>query len=508
MAGLSLSDRTFTLRDFIPFLEGPQPVHLTPGAKRLVNTSHELLSRALNDGVRIYGVTTGFGDLSQVDISAEDQRQLQLNLVRSHAAGVGEPLEGGLTRLVMVLKTITLLRGYSGVRLAVLEQLVDFLNQDLLPVIPSQGSVGASGDLTPLAHLALALVGEGKVSLQGRILPSLVALKEVGLTPLTLEPKEGLSLINGTQVSTALAVKALIIAHRLLQTADAIGALSVEGSLCTAAVFNPRIHTLKKHPGQQLVAKNLWELLEESEIVRSHQECDRVQDPYSFRCLPHIHGTARDVFTAVETMIVREINSVSDNPLILKDGQVVTSGHFHAEPVAQAMDNLAITMAEVGAMSERRTHFFMKGIPPAVPPFVASNPGLESGYMMAHVTAAALASENKTLAHPASVDSLPTSAGQEDIVSMAPWAGRKCLQILTHIAQILAVELLVSSSAIAKFHFPKKCGKGTSVLMDVVQEKIHIPSGDVPLQDTIQLLSELILSGKLINPVSKAINLE
>jgi histidine ammonia-lyase len=508
MAGLSLSDRTYTLRDFIPFLEGPHWVHLTPQAKRQVNASHERLSKALSSGVRIYGVTTGFGDLSQVDISAEDQRQLQLNLVRSHAAGVGEPLEPGLTRLVMALKTITLLRGYSGVRLAVLDQLVDFLNQDLLPVIPSQGSVGASGDLTPLAHLALALIGEGKVSLQGRILPSLVALKEVGLTPLLLEPKEGLSLINGTQVSTALAVKALIIAHRLLQIADVVGALSVEGSLCTAAVFNPHIHALKRHPGQQLVAKNLWELLEESEIVRSHQGCDRVQDPYSFRCLPHIHGTARDVFSAVKTTIVREINSVSDNPLILKDGEVVTSGHFHAEPVAQAMDNLAITMAEVGAMSERRTHFFMKGISPAVPPFVASNPGLESGYMMAHVTAAALASENKTLAHPASVDSLPTSAGQEDIVSMAPWAGRKCLQVLTHVAQILAIELLVSSTAIAKFHFPKKCGKGTSVLMDALQVEIRIPQGDVPLQDTIQRLSELILAGKLIEPVKKAVNLE
>lgn len=508
MAGLPLSDRTYTLRDFVPFLEGPRPVHLTPEAKRRVHASHERLSQALNSGARIYGVTTGFGDLSQVDISAQDQKQLQLNLVRSHAAGVGEPLAAGLTRLVMVLKTITLLRGYSGVRLEVLNQLLNFLNHDLLPVIPSQGSVGASGDLTPLAHLALALIGEGKVSLQGRVLPSLVALKEVGLPPLTLEPKEGLSLINGTQVSTAFAIKALILTQRLLQAADMVGALSVEGSLCTAAVFHPKIHALKKHPGQRLVAKNLWKLLAESEIVRSHQDCDRVQDPYSFRCLPHVHGTARDMFAAVKTTIIREVNSVSDNPLILEDGEVVTSGHFHAEPVAQAMDNLAITMAEVGAMSERRTHFFMKGIPPAVPPFVASNPGLESGYMMAHVTAAALASENKTLAHPASVDSLPTSAGQEDIVSMAPWAGRKCLQVLNHVAQILAIELLVTSAAIVKFHFPKKCGKGTSVLMDALQEEIHVPEGDVPLQDLIQHLSELILSGKLIEPIRKTINLD
>ena len=507
MLTILVEHKKYCIEDLKLFLDHPIRVRLTPQVKKAIQDSHTIFSELQKINVKIYGVNTGFGKLSQVSIETKDQMQLQLNLIRSHAAGVGKPIDFGLVRIIMFLKILTYAKGVSGIRHAVADQIIQFLNHDILPVIPRKGSVGASGDLAPMAHMALALIGEGEVHFQDRVVPSLLALKEVGLEPIKLHPKEGLSLINGTQVSTAFAIKALSEAETLLNTADIIGALSVEASLSSKKVFTTDIHQLKDHKGQQLVAKNIWNLLEDSEIVASHNNCERIQDPYSMRCIPHIHGACRESFQNSKQFVEQEINSVSDNPLILPDGTVHSSGHFHAEYVAQAMDNLAIAMSEIGAISERRINYFMKGIELAIPPFVVSNPGIESGCMIVHVTAAALASENKTLAHPASIDSISTSAGQEDIVSMAPWAGRKALRIIENVTYILAAELLVAARATTLFHKKLKQGLGTKPVLDLINKNIKIQNGDHSHSKDLEVIAELIRSGKIVKAVLKKVKI-
>tara|TARA_B100000749_G_scaffold280616_1_gene277584 strand:- start:1221 stop:2582 length:1362 start_codon:yes stop_codon:yes gene_type:complete len=453
-------------------------------------------------------VNTGFGKLSEITIDPEEQFKLQLNLVRSHSAGVGDPMGPGLVRATLFLKLLTYVKGYSGVRPEVVNKIIKLLDNDLLPVIPEKGSAGASGDLAPLAHMALAMIGEGEMIYKGRRISARNALKKANIAPLVLHPKEGLSLVNGTQVSTALAIRSMLDSDILLRTADAIGALSVEGSLSSGDVFRASIHQLKEHQGQRVTAKNVSNLLSGSEIVASHKKCGTVQDPYSFRCIPHIHGSCRDSVGHAGDVINNEINSVSDNPVIMDNGEVAYSGHFHAEPVAQALDIIAIAMAELGAISERRTYFFMKGVGDRIPPFLATKPGVESGYMMAQVTASALVSENKTLAHPASIDSLPTSGGQEDHVSMAPWAGLKLLQIQENVRQILAIELLVASAACTLFHDGLRPGKGTAPILEHIQRMVPFHKGDRVLSGEINTLSDLIGTGKVVSLVKEVIDLE
>ena len=508
MGTLSISKTFLHTEDLQSYLVAPGKVRLTPDARQAIKKSHQNLKVLLANGVNIYGVNTGFGKLSKVSIPESDQKQLQLNLVRSHSAGVGKPFDSGITRLIMILKLMTFAQGYSGVRPAVAKQLIEFINHDILPVIPRQGSVGASGDLAPLAHLALGLIGEGNVHFQDRIMPALVAIKEAGLTPIVLEAKEGLSIINGTQVSTALGIRALFTGDNLLKTADIAGALSVEASLASRNIFESKIHKLKKHKGQLQSAGNVWRILDKSGIVDSHADCDRIQDPYSFRCIPHVHGASRELFRSAKTIIENEANSISDNPLIFSDTEIRSSGHFHAEAVAQALDILSISISEIGAISERRTHYFMKGIDNKIPMFVAHNPGLESGFMMAQVTAAALVSENKTLAHPASVDSITTSAGAEDLVSMAPWAGRKCLRIMDNVIQILAIELYVAATATAKFHKGLLPSIGTKKVLNVLQRHVRLSKGDHPLYEDMATIAGLVRSGKIVDSVIKSVKLE
>lgn len=508
MSTIPVAHKKYSIEDFKQFLEHPVRVRLTTQVKKSINDSHRIFTDLLKKNVKIYGVNTGFGKLSQVSIDIKDQMQLQLNLIRSHAVGIGKPIDFGLVRIIMFLKLLTYAKGVSGIRKAVADQIVKFLNHDLLPVIPRKGSVGASGDLAPMAYMALALIGEGEVHFRDRIIPGMLALKEIGLEPLILHPKEGLSLINGTQVSTAFAVKALNAAQNLFLTADIVGALSVEASLSSRQVFKASIHKLKDHKGQQLVAKNIWDLLKSSEIVASHNNCEKVQDPYSIRCIPHIHGASREFYQNSKQIIEHEINSVSDNPLILLDGSVYGSGHFHAEYVAQAMDNLAIAISEIGAISERRINYFMKGIEPSIPPFVVSQPGIESGCMIVHVTAAALASENKTLAHPASIDSISTSAGQEDIVSMAPWAGRKALRIIENVTYILAAELLVAARASILFHKKLNPGIGTRPVLNLLKKHIKMQQGDHPYSKDLEVIAELIRSGKIVKSVLNNVSLK
>ena len=508
MEPLRVSSKSITYSEFAALFAGPVRVSLTQDSLRNLKRSHAHFRTQLDAGETIYGVNTGFGNLSHITIDSQDQKQLQINLVRSHASGTGKPLEPGIVRAVLLLKLLTYAKGYSGVRPAVAEKIVQFLNKDILPVIPEKGSVGASGDLAPLGHMALALIGEGYVFFKGKKCSTGTALKKARVKPLDLHPKEGLSLINGTQVSTALAIKALLDGECLLKSADIAGALSVENSFSSRRVFKNDIHEIKAHPGQKAAAKNVYRMLQGSEIVQSHSNCGKVQDPYSFRCIPHIHGACRDSYTHAAEMINHEINSVSDNPLILKDGTIVSSGHFHAEHVAQALDFLAISFSELGAVSERRTHFFMKGVEGKFHPFVTSTPGVESGYMIAHVTASALASENKTLAHPASVDSLTTSGGQEDLVSMAPWAGHKLLSIQKNLSTILAIELIVAGAANTLASSALQAGRGTGPVLTLLGAYCAYRTGDRPLASEINSVAQCIQSGLLLKTVSQSIHLE
>jgi len=505
---LRISTRSYSYRDFAHLFDGPVCVTLTKNSLHNLKQSHKRLLAKINTGETIYGVNTGFGNLSKIKINPKDQKDLQLNLVRSHASGVGNPLEPGLIRTIFVLKLLTYVKGYSGIRSAVAEKIVQFLNHDILPVIPEKGSVGASGDLAPLGHMALALIGEGKVFYNGKELTTKTALSKAKIKPLVLQQKEGLSLVNGTQVSTALAIKSLLDGDLLLKTADIAGALSVENSFASRKVFQKKIHALKNHPGQQSVANNVYKLLNGSKIVKSHSNCGIVQDPYSFRCIPHIHGASKDGFTLAANMIDNEINSVSDNPIVLENGDIVNSGHFHGEHLAQAMDFLAISFCELGAVSERRTHYFMKGVEGKFHLFVTKSPGVESGYMMAHVTASALVSENKTLAHPASVDSLPTSGGQEDLVSMAPWAGQKLLQIQHNLRHILAVELLVAGAANQIASPNLTPGKGTLPILNILKSLCKYQNGDRTLSEEIELIAKKIKCGEFVHAVTKNIILE
>jgi histidine ammonia-lyase len=394
-----------------------------------------------------YGINTGFGAFANRHISPEQVLQLQVNLVRSHACGTGTPLAPHMVRRILLLKANSLAAGCSGVRPVVVETLLALLNHDVLPVIPSRGSVGASGDLAPLAHLALALIGEGEAMQGRRLLTGPEVLQAVNLTPLTLEAKEGLALLNGTQVSLALALEGLFQAEQLLNAATVVGALTVEGLAGSHSPFDTRIHAMSRFPPQIHVADTFRQLLTDSEIWRSHADCNRVQDPYAVRCMPQVFGAVASTISHARSVLEAACNGVSDNPLIFGN-DIVSGGNFHAEPLGFVSDFLAIAVAELGSMSERRIDLLDRRVNPRLTMFLTKEPGLESGFMIAHVSATALVSENKTLAHPASVDSLPTSAGQEDHVSMAAWAGLKLQQICENTRQVLAIELLAAAHAI------------------------------------------------------------
>lgn len=409
------------------------------------------IKEALASGKKIYGVNTGFGFLSDIAIEIPQIRQLQTNLVRSHACGVGDKLEPQLTRSLLILRAHTLLLGHSGVRRCVVELLLKMLEHDILPLIPMQGSVGASGDLAPLAHLAQCLLGEGQVLVEGREMSALEALKIHNLVPIELEAKEGLALINGTHFMTTLAAWAVVESEILASSADISACLSLDACRGTTVAFDARIHQLRPHPGQMIVAENMRSVFESGldEVLNSHVDCGKVQDPYSFRCVPQVHGASRGVIEHVKNIVEIELNSVTDNPLIFDQQTFLSGGNFHGEPIAMAMDYLAIGVAELGSISERRTEKITNPHQSGLPPFVAQNSGLNSGFMIPHVVAASLVSENKVLCHPASVDSIPTSADKEDHVSMGPLAGKKARQVIQNCRRILAIEFLAASQGLS-----------------------------------------------------------
>jgi len=442
LTGLDLS--LATLRDF----DRTRPhVELAEAALARMQDSVATVREAVRTEKVSYGINTGFGKFANHHISPEKVRQLQVNLVRSHACGTGAPLAPALVRRILLLKANSLAAGCSGVRPVVLEALLALLNNDVLPVIPSRGSVGASGDLVPLAHMSLALIGEGEATRADQLLTGHAVLQAAGIHPLSLEAKEGLALLNGTQVSLALALEGLFQAEQLLDAAIVVGALTVEGLAGSHSPFDARIHDVSRLPDQIAVAHKFQHLLTNSEIWHSHADCDRVQDPYSVRCMPQVFGAVASTVAHARTVLGAACNGVSDNPLIFGD-DIVSGGNFHAEPLGFISDFLAIAVAELASMSERRTDLLDRRVNPNLNMFLTSEPGLESGFMIAQVTAAALVSENKTLAHPASVDSIPTSAGQEDHVSMATWAGLKLQQICDNTCKVLAIELLASAHAI------------------------------------------------------------
>jgi histidine ammonia-lyase len=434
---------------------GAGPVRLAEKAWGQIARSRGLIEQALASGRAIYGVNTGFGKLAQTRIPDADLKLLQRNLVLSHAAGVGEPLGDDLVRLVIALKVSSLARGYSGVRPVVVETLLALLNKGVLPQIPAQGSVGASGDLAPLAHMAAVLIGEGHARYEGAVMSARAALTKAGIHPLELEAKEGLALLNGTQVSTALALINLFAAEANLEAAFVAGALSTDAVKGSDTPFDARIHDVRGQKGQIVAAATLRALMAGSDIRKSHAECQRVQDPYSIRCQPQVLGPCFDMLNYVAEIFAVEANAATDNPLIFENGDVLSGGNFHAEPIAIAADSLAIAIAEMGALSERRIALLIDSSLSELPPFLTEHGGVNSGFMIAHVTAAALASENKSLAHPASVDSLPTSANQEDFVSMATFAARRLGQMNANTRHILAIELLAAAEGI-EFHRPLK----------------------------------------------------
>lgn len=486
-------------------LEQLQSIHgdgvqlsIPDASREAIRASQRVVQDAADGDVPVYGINTGFGKLANQRISKAQLETLQLNLIRSHSVGVGEPLAPEIMRLMLALKAASLARGYSGVREVVIDTLLAVHNAGLVPYVPSQGSVGASGDLAPLAHMTLALIGEGDMLHKGRRVPARAALQQAGIAPLKLGAKEGLALINGTQTSTALALHALLSFEPVLEAALVIGALTIDAARGSDGPFDPRIHALRGQPGQIDAARYYRELLKGSVIRNSHRDGDdRVQDPYCLRCQPQVVGACLDQLRHGALVLVREANAVTDNPLVFaQDGAMLSGGNFHAEPVALAADGMALAIAEVGAIAERRIAMLIDSSVSRLPPFLTADAGLNSGFMIAHVTAAALASENKSLAHPASVDSLPTSANQEDHVSMATFAARRLQAMISNTAHILGIELLAAAQGI-EFLRPLTSSAALEQVLALLRQQVPAIAQDRYLAPDIEYATTLVRSGSL-----------
>ncbi|WP_020593564.1 histidine ammonia-lyase [Kiloniella laminariae] len=472
-------------------------IQLDPSCKEKMDASTETVSAVLRDGRTVYGINTGFGRLAQTRIDDAQLEELQSNLVLSHCTGMGPLLDDEAVKLILALKVTSLAQGFSGIRQEVLDYLIAFYNEGLYPCIPSKGSVGASGDLAPLAHMSAPIIGSGKVRYKGEILPATEGLAKIGLKPMVLGPKEGLALLNGTQVSTALALLGLFRTENLMTAATLAGALSVEAAKGSHVPFDPRIQEARGQVGQTDIAAVFRDILSNSPIKQSHADCDKVQDPYSLRCQPQVLGACLDHMRFAATIFEREANAVSDNPLVFSlEGDILSGGNFHAEPIAMASDVLALAIAEIGALSERRIALLMDSSMSGLPPFLVAGSGLNSGFMIAQVTAAALASENKSLAHPACVDSLPTSANQEDHVSMATFAARRLSDMAQNTAGVLAVELLSAAQGI-DFHKPLKTSAVLEGVMARIRKDVPFFEKDRYFSGDLELASDLIWNGEL-----------
>ncbi len=522
MKGLPITGNDLTRAALREVVHDRRPVELDSGARKGVRRARAVVEKLLRGKKVAYGVNTGVGQLSDVRIPPAHIRQLQVNLVRSHAAGVGEPLSEAEVRALMLLRANSLAKGHSGVRAAVIETLCQMLNRGVHPVVPSQGSVGASGDLAPLAHMALVMIGEGDAFVGGKRLAGAEALKQARLKPLKLEAKEAISIINGTQGMLALGALALLAAETLADSADVIGAMSLDALRGTDTAFDERIHRARPHAGQQRVARNLRRLLEGSQIRESHRDCARVQDAYSLRCMPQVHGAVRDTLAWCRRIFEVEMNSAVDNPLVFVSGHdfsraekaakkkrtlapadaILSGGNFHGQPLAFALDFMGIALTSLAGISERRIERLVNpALNEGLPAFLAKDPGLNSGFMMAQVTAAALASENKVLAHPASADSIPTSGNKEDYVSMGMTAALKLQRILENTTQVLAIEALAAAQGL-DFLTPLKSSKRLEQAKAALRAVAPAVEKDRALARDFERVARSIARGKLASPLN------
>lgn len=507
MRTLVLRGTGLSVADAVAAVRSPTRLEIAPEARARVAASRAVIDRAVDEGRAVYGVTTGFGRLQNVAIAPAERARLQRNLVLSHAAGVGEPIPRDEARLLLLLRIQSLVRGHSGVTQALVDRLVRIYGSGIAPYVPAQGSVGASGDLAPLAHAALLVLGEGTCfAPDGSRVAAADALRAAGIEPAyVLREKEGLALLNGTQFMTALAATLLVRADHLLRLADLACATSLDALLFSAVPFDPRIHAARPHPGQEATAWNVRRLLEGSTILPSHAGPHKVQDAYCVRCAPQVHGAARDALRHVRDVVEREMNATTDNPLVFgDDGGVLSGGNFHGEPVALAADYAAIALAEIGSISERRVETLVNpDLSSGLPAFLARQAGVESGFMIAQVAAAALASEDKALAHPASVDSIPTSANQEDHVSMGPIAVRKAQRILRNVERIVGIELLAAAEGLEHRRFlggaeTGRSGAGVEAAVARLRRVVPPLSGDRILHDDFEAVDALIRDGSLV----------
>jgi histidine ammonia-lyase len=496
---VTLDGHSLTLDDLLSIADDCAPVALGEGATRAVDAARAVVDRHASGDAPVYGINTGFGSLAEVKIPKAALGDLQRNLLRSHAAGVGEPLSARAVRAMMALRANVLAKGYSGIRRTTLDRLIDALNARLHPVVPSRGSVGASGDLAPLAHLALVLIGEGfaQVGDDPAVLTGQAALARTGIAAVDLGPKEGLALINGTQASTAVAALAVVGAERLARAADIAAALAIDGLRGSYHPFEARLHDPRPHPGQRTSADNLLRLLQHSSINQSHENCGRVQDAYSMRCAPQVHGAARDTLAHARAVLQIEANAATDNPMVFVDtGEIVSGGNFHGAPVAIAADLLVLALVQLATISERRSDRLVNPMLSGLEPFLTRDSGLHSGYMLAQVTAAALASELKTLAHPASVDTIPTSANREDHVSMSMAAALKAERALELATRVIAIEVLLACQALDLLA-PLTTSPALAPVHARVRSGVPTLAGDRPPSPDIESIAQLITGGAL-----------
>ncbi|MBK7860771.1 MAG: histidine ammonia-lyase [Archangiaceae bacterium] len=504
MNTIELDGDRLSLEAIAQVASGLAQVKLSAPSAEKVDRARALVDRIAQGDAPSYGINTGFGTLAEVRIDKKDLKELQRNLLLSHAAGVGQPLPLPEARALLLLRCNVLAKGYSGIRRSTLQLALDMLNKGVVPVVPDRGSVGASGDLAPLAHLALVFIGEGEAFFEGARLPAVTALARAGLKPIELEAKEGLTLVNGTQAMCAVGVPALLKAEMLAELYDVAGAMTLEGLLGSHKPFQAHIHEVRAHAGQRACAENLRRLLQGSELVDTHANCAKVQDPYSLRCMPQVHGAARDGIAFTRRTLEVEVNSGTDNPLVFADrDEIVSGGNFHGQPVSLALDVLAMAATQLMSISERRVEQLVNPSLSGLPPFLARNPGLNSGFMIAQVTSAALVAESRILSHPASVDSIPSSAGREDHVSMGMTAALKARSVMEHATHCLAIELLVAAAAL-DFRNPVKPGKGALAAYQAVRQRVPPLDKDRELHRDITQVAGLIDSGELLAAVRRA----
>ena len=473
--------------------------------KSALEKSRAIVNRVLDDGNSYYGINTGFGFLANKKIDAEQLEKLQHNLLLSHAVGLGDSIPKNITKLMLQLKIVALSLGYSGVSVEVVERLMLFLKNDWIPVVPCKGSLGASGDLAPLAHLALPLLGKGYFwsAKDNEQLRAKTVLKNANLEPINLKAKDGLALINGTQMMTAYGAHILERANSLLKNADILAAISLEALMGSARPFDERIQAIRPHPGQKAVAANIRLLLTDSAILESHKNCDKVQDPYSLRCIPQVHGATRDLLEYASGVIERELNSVTDNPLVFSDGDIISGGNFHGQPLALAMDSAAIAIAEIASIAERRIYLLLRGLD-GLPTVLVNDSGINSGFMIPQYTAASLVSHNKVLCHPASVDSIPSCLGQEDHVSMGSISAIKLLEVLNNVEQVLAIEAFTAAQAL-DFRKPLKAGRGVEAAHQEIRKRVSHKDADEFFGDDIDACIDMLRGNHILKEVEKQI---